>query len=210
MSVFLSAIHKRSKNIEAFLSMAVLALPVIYGMYMWGGMRGQLDPVAYPASWYETKTLIDQMPRGEKVLVLPWHLYLSLDFAKNRIVANPAEAFFGSEHIIAGRSVEIGRIYDQEVDTAYRDIDTFVSRAEQMSQEELRAGLRARGITAVLIITNPAIPRSEEGLTRWTHFSAEIGGYVDTEEATTWEEILPDEEIVRFSDNSLVLMKIIP
>lgn len=204
-SAFLATIKKKNAAFESFASMAILVFPAIFGMYMWGGMHGQLTPVWYPQGWYEAKSAISQLPQGEKVLVLPWHGYLSLDFAQNRIVANPTEAFFGQEHIVSGRGVEFGKIRDQEVDAEYRDMDAFLLEAEKFSPQMLVAGLKERGISRILIIVNPAIPSSEEGLTRWKHFSAEIGDAPDTMETKTWVEMLPVETTTLINSDSVVL-----
>lgn len=214
VGILLAYAKRVSFRVESFLSIAIFFLPVVMGIYMWNGFYGQLKPVSYPRAWYEAKVAIDKMPAGEKVLVLPWHGYLSLDFAGNRVVANPTESFFGRNRIISGRGVEFGNIYDQEVDPAYRDMDTFVRSAETLSPEALATGLRTRGIGAVLVIANPAIPHSEEGLTRWTQFSAETGDTTrddDTDsEPKTWAQMLSPEITTFIMDKSLILLEIKP
>jgi hypothetical protein len=54
-----------------------------------------IDPVTYPADWQHASAYLDSHvdPRTP-VVVLPWHLYESLPFAQNRLVANPAAEFF--------------------------------------------------------------------------------------------------------------------
>ncbi|MDO8492282.1 MAG: hypothetical protein Q7S34_01415 [bacterium] len=217
-------IKKWNVHVESFVSVAIFALPIIFGMYLWGGFHGQLKPAWYPEAWYEARVLIDTMPLGEKVLVLPWHGYLSLDFAENRVVANPAGAFFGYERVVMGRGVEFGNIRDQEVDQAYRDTDAFLLNAENLSPKQVLAGLQERNISSILMIVNPLIPHSEDGLTRWTHFSAENLSADPAESAETrsvfkedddenddgaktWAEMLPQTTTI-LEDPSLLLKKL--
>ncbi len=71
----------------------VLLLPVIYTPPMFWGFAGQLRSRQYPADWYAVNTFLNSKHDDEKVLFLPWHLYMSFDFA-GRIIANPAQDFF--------------------------------------------------------------------------------------------------------------------
>jgi hypothetical protein len=230
VGMLLAEAKKISPRLESLMSAIIFVLPVVFGMYFWNGLHGQLRPVWYPSAWHQAKDLIDKMPPGEKVLVLPWHGYLSLDFAGNRIVANPAEPFFGRGRIIAGRGVEFGSIRDQEVDIAYRNMDAFARNTESLSPEALVAGLHARGIGAILIIGNSSIPRASDGLTRWDHFSAELEGTPDGDNASninnmggvsddegdtdevdqkTWTEMLPITHITPLiAENSVVLWNV--
>jgi hypothetical protein len=194
--------------------------PITYGMYMWVGLGGQLKPVNYPADWYEAKILIDTLPKGEKVLVLPWHSYLSLPFNENRLVASPIPNFFGGEHVLTSRSVDFGAIHDQESDKSYRELDDFVSDATNMSYDELRAELEKRNITHLLIITSPDVPDSELGLTTWEQFSSiglskndEENPNIEKEEIQkNWSEMLSDWKDLDFVEksvqNTLILKKI--
>jgi len=203
-------LKERSGNLESFASIAILALPMVFGMYIWGGFHGQLNPVWYPQDWHEAKAMITALPPQEKVLVLPWHGYISLSFAENRIVSNPAESFFGKTRVLVGRGIGFGSIHDQEIDPMYRDIDTLVANAKNLSPRSLAKALEARGISDILIIVNPAIPRSEEGLTRWTAFSKESGLLADVGIEPTWTELLADQTTTILRGTSIVMKKIMP
>ena len=61
-------------------------------MLLWGA-GGQLRSVDYPASWYQLDRRLSAAQLGGPVLLLPWHQYLTLDFA-GRLAANPAGQFF--------------------------------------------------------------------------------------------------------------------
>lgn len=211
VQALLTRAHERWAQVASFLSVAVFLIPVVSGMYMWGGFRGQLNPVEYPPVWYEAKRTIETLPEGERVLVLPWHGYLSLHFADNRVVANPARVFFGRERIEAGRGIEFDGVRDQEVDSNYRDIDAFVRSADTLSEVELLEGLRARQITHILIIANPSIPDSEMGMTRWTHFTRSDSEVIhEGEETKLWRERLPKETKALHTAEQLVLLALPP
>lgn len=211
VSAFLSKIKKRSVSTESFVSMLVLLVPILFGMYMWGGMHGGLRSVWYPADWYEAKSIVDKMPAGEKTLVLPWHGYLSLDFADNKIVGNPTQAFFGRTRVIAGRGVELGKIYDQEVDAEYRDIDAFLLQAQNLTPEIISAGLRERGVTTLIIMTNPDVALSGEGLTHWvTEYSSVVERATPYVREKTWSEMLGQKTHTIFGGSSIIIKEILP
>ena len=72
----------------------LVVMPIALTPTMLGGFGGQLQPRQYPVQWYEANELLKQeMDKGEKVLILPWHQYSEYHFTQ-RIVANPAEVFF--------------------------------------------------------------------------------------------------------------------
>jgi hypothetical protein len=79
-----------------------------------------VEPLQYPAYWYRTRDfLAAAVPRGEPVVVLPWHLYEPLVASEGRLVANPARRFFPGRLIvpnnleIPGRFTEVTSRYDR-------------------------------------------------------------------------------------------------
>jgi hypothetical protein len=53
-----------------------------------------ISPVAYPASWYQAASyLAATVPSGQRIAVLPWHLYEFLPFT-GRLTVDPATVFF--------------------------------------------------------------------------------------------------------------------
>lgn len=139
-------------------------VPVFFGMYEWGGFHGQLAPVWYPTAWYEARAALSDMPADEKVLVLPWHGYIAVPFADQRIMANPAPRFFGTERVLASRSVELGDVYDQEADPAYRTLDDFVRSLQTLGEQEVADGLAAHKVHYLLVIANTGIEDQEAWL----------------------------------------------
>ncbi len=130
-------------------------LPLLFGMYELFGFRGQLTPVEYPASWYEARTILhSSVPPTEKMLILPWQGYFSLPFNNQLIVANPTSVFFGEDQTVAGRSVGMENIYDQEVDTEYKSIDDFLHTVPENSPAVVVDFLRSHHIRYLFIIVN--------------------------------------------------------
>lgn len=66
---------------------------------LWGA-QGQLRPVHYPAEWEAFYRYLDSRPASERVLVLPYELYLNKTFA-HRLVANPALAYYDERLILS-------------------------------------------------------------------------------------------------------------
>jgi hypothetical protein len=132
---------------------AFFLVPIVFGMYQWGGFRGQLRPVWFPEEWFEAKAILDASPPEAKILVLPWHGYFSLDFANQLVVANPAGRFFGADRVIASKNAEIGTVYDQETNTTYRTIDEAI-RSYGDTVQNLEQTLQANNIRYVFIVRN--------------------------------------------------------
>jgi hypothetical protein len=83
-------------------------------------LPGIVSPVVYPRDWYATAAAIRRVvPRGDPVVVLPWHLYQPLRATGGRLAADPARVFFPGRLItpnnleIPGRSTEITSRYDR-------------------------------------------------------------------------------------------------
>jgi hypothetical protein len=91
---------------------AALLLPALYVSTMPFGFANQLKPVSYPASWYTYEKQLKAHPVSGKLLFLPWHEYMSYDFAP-RIIANPAPHFFTAQ-VIAGTNAQFGGANDPD------------------------------------------------------------------------------------------------
>ena len=135
---------------------ALFLVPVCIGTYIFWGFHGQLTPVWYPNTWYEARNTLAQSPQEHKVLTLPWRGYYSVQFANQRIVSNLTPSFFGTERTLSGKSVEVGDVYDQEVNNEYRTLDTFLRSAPAHSEEETQAIFEQYGIQYLLVSNNTA------------------------------------------------------
>jgi hypothetical protein len=92
----------RSKNKRSFALASAggsCLVAFLWAGALFGGAHGQLNAYPYPADWYAAEEFLRADPAAGKVLFLPWHAYLKLNFADNAMVANPARAFFSSPMI---------------------------------------------------------------------------------------------------------------
>jgi len=79
---------------------ALLLLPFLFTRTMLWGFDGQLSPRQYPADWFSINSRLQQDSQNFAVLFLPWHQYMSFQFA-GRIIASPAPAFFSKPVVIS-------------------------------------------------------------------------------------------------------------
>jgi len=91
-------------------AISAFLLPIIWTPLMLWGAAGQLQSVDYPASWYQLDQKLSALapaPASDRpdTLILPWHQYMYLDFAR-RTVANPAANFF-SRPVITSNDPEL-------------------------------------------------------------------------------------------------------
>jgi hypothetical protein len=86
--------------------------------FLFWGFNRQAVATPYPKDWSDVNNyLVNQAPQSygcsDKVLFLPWHMYLSFNWA-GKIIANPASAFFTCP-VISGTNMEWGGIYDNSL-----------------------------------------------------------------------------------------------
>ncbi|KKR07606.1 MAG: hypothetical protein UT32_C0009G0067 [Parcubacteria group bacterium GW2011_GWC2_39_14] len=98
------------RNKENYIAMALL-LVILYNPLMFNGLRGQMFVSNYPDSWAEVKQILDSDKSEIKILVLPWHLYMSYDFTRNKIVGPLACAYFDKTKTICGDNMELENTY---------------------------------------------------------------------------------------------------
>ncbi|MEA3449714.1 MAG: hypothetical protein U9Q85_01930, partial [Patescibacteria group bacterium] len=115
---------------------AIFVFPIIFTYTVWGGFARQIQPVWYPEEWHQVNEILNSDSDDFKVLFLPWHQYLSLDFNNYLISINPARSFF-DKHIIQGENMEIGYIFSQSADSAYMDIERAILNEKQSPEAVL-------------------------------------------------------------------------
>lgn len=81
---------------------------------LWGFNR-QAVPTSYPNDWNVVdKLLVNRSSQSygcsDKILFLPWHMYMSFNWAR-KVIANPAPTFFTCP-VVSGTNMEWGGIYD--------------------------------------------------------------------------------------------------
>lgn len=88
----------QSGNWGKYAGALLVLLPFFVTPTMIWGFNGQLKPVQYPRDWSAMNERLSRLPQDEKVLFLPWHLYMKYGFT-NRIIASPADKFFSASVI---------------------------------------------------------------------------------------------------------------
>jgi hypothetical protein len=114
-----------------------------------GGGAGQVGPVDYPKDWYEMNDFIVQKQKlslrnqkcAERILFLPWHLYMNFKWIGN-IVVNPAPSFFQCP-VISGENMEFWEIYSQTLKDEQKKVQDWLSsfgQTDLLSKNELNIG----------------------------------------------------------------------
>jgi len=125
----------KKKGLSNYVRVLIFLIPILLGFLMWGGFKKQLRSVWYPEVWDKAKDVILADSSDYKVLFLPWHGYLSLNFNNNLLIGNPAKGFFGEKAIVS-RSVEIKELYDQEIDPEYKNLDKVVRGNASLTSDQ--------------------------------------------------------------------------
>ncbi|HUS26345.1 MAG TPA: hypothetical protein VMY99_03290 [Nevskiaceae bacterium] len=105
-NAFLSAMQKKSSAVYTVAAVLIVLLPFAFMRGMFWGFNGQLVPRHYPTQWAATDQMLQQDSDNYRVLFLPWHQYMSFQFA-GRIIANPAPQYF-SKSVLMSTDPELG------------------------------------------------------------------------------------------------------
>lgn len=123
-------VHKVPAHHHIWITGAMLVIPFLYTPTFLWGFAGQLHSTHYPHDWSTAKQQYTANATG-KILFLPWHQYMYMDFA-GRVIANPAKAYFGPA-IISGNNVEIGLIEHQGTDKNAQRIEWLLVHGDAAS-----------------------------------------------------------------------------
>ena len=154
---FLSAANYFSQKflkISEYLLLALFLVPIIYIYPLFGGFARQIQPVWYPASWYQAQNILAKDQGDYQVLFLPWHQYFSLDFNRNIITANPAKPFFGDK-IVQGDNMEIGGIFSQSRDAGNLRVQDIVLAEQKKSEDSVKL-LAGEKVKYILVMDQTA------------------------------------------------------
>jgi hypothetical protein len=140
--------QKRPDWMREGAGLAVLLTLAWTPLLLWGA-AGQLQSVPYPASWAEAAHRLDTVPGQFKVLLLPWHQYLYLDFVQ-RVVAWPGGAF-GHHQAITSDNPELPGVWPR---SSQPDNDAIERHVLAMAYSGQTAGaqLSALGIRYVVLL----------------------------------------------------------
>lgn len=110
----------RSRWARALMAALLLALPIVHGYKMLWGFNGYVKPSRYPVSWAGADRIMGEGP--EKLLALPWHLYVAFPWTQGRVVANPMASYF-RRGVIVGDNIELGPLRSQSADPRSRYLE---------------------------------------------------------------------------------------
>ena len=123
----------------AFVAVTVIGRLILFGF------SGQLTPVQYPQGWMQADAMLRQDPQCLAVF-FPWHEYMTLAFANNRLIANPARTFF-SCRVLTARQMELGQVEEPSSATD-RTIQGILTTC--LPPQTAISRLRRLGITNIL------------------------------------------------------------
>jgi hypothetical protein len=125
----------------------LVLLPFLVTPTMLWGFNGQLKPVQYPPDWYSVRAQLDQVNPDGKVVFLPWHLYMKFDFS-GRIIASPAEKFFGN-NVITSNDPEFAGLAPP-FDPVVTPLGNVVS-SRSVQDHQLGSRLQSLGVDYILL-----------------------------------------------------------
>jgi hypothetical protein len=127
----------------------IALLPILYTPVLLWGVGGQLVSADYPSDWAKAETTLDQDKSSYKVLILPWHEYLPISFAK-RVVANPANHYF-KQNMVISDNPELRGVPPSESTPLYKLLDNEIipSRGLQTNDASL---LKPYNVKYVLLL----------------------------------------------------------
>jgi hypothetical protein len=124
----------------------LLLLPVLISGVMLFGGQGQLRAAQYPAGWAAAEHILQRRPEEASVLVLPWHMYLPVEFG-GRTVANPARYYFDGK-LLTGNDPELKGVPPESGDPLVDRAADFALRRDKNAWRYLRS----HGVSHVLIM----------------------------------------------------------
>jgi hypothetical protein len=125
----------------------ILLLPALAaGPLLWGA-SSQLQPVNYPAGWVAVKEYLNQ--KDAQVLVLPWHEYLSLNFAGDHYASNPAKDYFPGTVVTSDRTDNV-TLDSQSATPLDTEVNNLVNA--ETSKEQFVNWLKSRGYDYILLL----------------------------------------------------------
>ena len=95
------------QNISRYFPFILLLAVCAASVPAYSALSKNIIPSQYPQSWYEFSNILENEPSTVSVLFLPQAQYVSLRFARNAPVANPAPLFFDNANIIVNPEQEI-------------------------------------------------------------------------------------------------------
>jgi hypothetical protein len=160
----------RQRHVRAVAAVMVLAIPALYGFSSFWGSGGYVRPSSLPASWAEADVRMGAGPG--LVVALPWHRYLPLPWAQDRVVSNPMVSAFRRD-VVVSDDPEFGGLPAEGVDPLADRIGAALDRGaggQQVAGELRSLGVRYLALAKVDDWRNVAWLDDQDGivvLERW-------------------------------------------
>jgi hypothetical protein len=141
----------------------VVALALLLGGWNeFHDVSATLTPASYPSDWAAADAAARTHEQtNDRVVVLPWHEYLSLPFAHNRLVQNPAPVFF-SGTVLSSQDPEITA---ETKPAGPNDLD-WASRPSELSSCALANAIKHNDASLVVVLPVLEGPTDVESLLR--------------------------------------------
>jgi hypothetical protein len=120
----------------------VLAVAAVYGFSSFWGAGGYVRPSSYPTSWAQADSLMGTGPR--LVVGLPWHRYLAVPWAQDRVVSNPMVSAFRRD-VVVSADPEFGGMPEEGRDPLASGVGAVLDAGvagQQVAVELDRLGVR--------------------------------------------------------------------
>ena len=114
------------------------------------GVGGDLEPVAYPDSWHDSRQIVTDLDPDGDLLVLPFTSYRAPDWNDGRPVLDPAGRYFSVPTVFNDDLVVSGQLIEGE-DPRAADVQTALA---DLGGAELAPELARLGIGAVVVATD--------------------------------------------------------
>lgn len=149
----------RRTVLRGTLALVLLATPLAYSWPMLWGFSGQLSTTDYPEGWAEADDHLVADDGEYRVLVLPWHQYVTFPWTDGRVVT-PADVYF-QRPVLRSRSIDLAGIDAQAASPAHERVAALVDDPDATGGTG--PGLASIGVKYV-IVTDATGPRTLDDL----------------------------------------------
>lgn len=104
--------------------------------------NGQMRLEHYPASWHHFYRILENDREAARAIVLPWELYVEETFV-DRLVANPAKAFYGERVVQSQRTGLPGVDMDEAGPRGHQLVYTAITRKDFAALRQAMAAVNA-------------------------------------------------------------------
>jgi len=99
----------KNKKREWFVAIGLILI-ILYNPLIFNGFRNQMFVTNYPKSWREINQILTEDNSDYQILFLPWHLYMSYSFAKDK-VTGPLGCVYFNKPVICGDNMELDNTF---------------------------------------------------------------------------------------------------